>query len=158
MYRSYKEVALRAPIKDSRIGEEQAGNRNYDYNNSQTIQNALLRMLGVSIMQGKIDESVIFFKQETFIPLEKYDVSQFDQMCSYLTFRYWYEPNEIEEVLNNIWPRFEDFFYRLGVNDKDKKKIMFIIFKRHLFFRNINKYGGILGRLKNVFLRKKNSI
>ena len=158
MYRSYKEVALRAPQKDPRISEEYSENRNYVYDNSQAIQNALLRMLGVSVMQGKIDESVSFFKQETQIPIEKHAISQFDQMCSYLTFRYWYQPNEIKEVIESVRPKFEEFFNQLEVNYHLQNKILFLIFRRHLFFENIYKYGNIKGRIKNYFLRKKNSI
>lgn len=155
MYHSFKEVAQRASKKDDRIAESALNNNKNDYDNSLTIQNALLRMLGVSIMQGKISESVVFFEKETSIALKDITIDQFDHMCSYLTFRYWYQPMEIKEVLEVVRPRFDDFFSRFDLTDKHKNKILFVVFKRHLFIHNINKFGNVFGRVKNYFLRIK---
>ena len=65
MYDAIKKVVLRGPQKDSRIIENSPFNKNYDFDTNPVLQKALIRTLGVSIMQGEIEKSVLLFENES---------------------------------------------------------------------------------------------
>lgn len=155
MYESFKIVANRAVLQDSRITMSSSFNKEYEHDMSSFLQRALLRVLGVAIMQNKIEESVRLFNQELNKPKEHLIPSDFEPMCSYLSFRYWYEREDIEIVFSDFYPKFDLFFNRLGYDKQFVQKACYNIFKRHLFFRNKYKYGKQLGSAVNYFLRKK---
>ena len=153
MFYALKKVIERGPKTDLRITVESNFNKEYDFNSNRVIQEVLLRSLGVSIMQGKIDESIEFLKENSLIHLDEYKVSDFEYMCSYLSFRYWYSPTDIKEVFESIYPNFKLFFTRLGYNKSRRNKALFHIFKRHYFYRNIYRYGKFMGSLINFCIR-----
>jgi glycosyltransferase involved in cell wall biosynthesis len=155
MFDALKKVIERGPKQDIRITIESGLNTEYDFNTNRVIQEALLRSLGVSIMQGKIEESIQFFNENSPIPLDEYKVSDFEYMCSYLSFRYWYSPTDIKDVFESIYPNFKLFFNRLGYTKSDANKSLFYVFKRHFYYDNIYKYGKILGSFFNYILRLK---
>jgi glycosyltransferase involved in cell wall biosynthesis len=155
MYESFKTVALRAPLKDSRINIDSAVNLNYNFETSLVLQEALIRMLGVNLMQGKIEDSVQFFKDNTSKNISAYTPNQFEMMCSYLSFRYWYTREDIKNVIDNLVPNFNNFFQKLGYDELFINQALYHIFKRHYFYLNNYKYGKIIGGLKNYLLRKK---
>lgn len=158
MFKAFKQVTLRAGKKDERITIDIPSNKEYDVQTEMMLKKMLIRILGVSIMQGKVMESVRFFKEETPILLEKYDPIEFEEMCSYLSFRYWYNDSEIKEVLGSIRFHFELFFDALGIDKSYKNKALFNIFKRHIYRDNMNRYGRILGGAMNFGVRKKFSV
>ena len=155
MYDAYKKVALRATLKDERITENSLLNRNYNFDTNLVMQEALIRCLGVSIMQGEIDKSLELFQKESSKPIAEYNPLEFGSMCSYLSFRYWYTPSDIKNVFEEIYPNFRVFFKLMGYDKKKINKVLFYIFKRHYFHRNIFKYGTILGAFFNYTLRVK---
>ena len=155
MYESYKTVAQRAVCEDSRISAHSDINKDYHYDMSFTLQRGLISVLGVSIMQNKIEESILLFNKESKIEYKNYRPKDFEPMCSYLSFRYWYEKKDIEIVFSDLRPRFENFFNELGYDRAFTRQAIYFIFKRHLFIRNKNKYGSLLGSVVNFFLRKK---
>lgn len=155
MFESFKKVASRAIQKDERISHNAPGNKAYNIQIQQTLNGALIRMLGVSIMQGKIEASVDLFTKESSQPIQAYKSKQFEEMCSYLSFRYWYSKADIEQVLTQLQPLFKTFFESLGCTAAFTKEVLFHIFKRHYFYRNINRYGRFIGSFLNYYLRKK---
>jgi hypothetical protein len=155
MYESFKRVASRSPHKDERLPSTAPGNKEYNIQLQQLFNSTLIRMLGVSIMQGKIEESVAYFKQESSQPIYAYRPIQFEEMCSYLSFRYWYSKADIDYALNDLLPLFKQFFKSMGCRHVFIKEATYHIFKRHYFYRNINKYGRWFGSLFNYYLRKK---
>jgi len=155
MYESFKKVANRAPHIDDRVSLTAPGNKAYNVHVQQSFNGALIRMLGVSIMQGKIEESVAFFKQESSQPIYAYKPIQFEEMCSYLSFRYWYSKADIDYVLKELLPLFKKFFKSMGSTPAFTTEATYHIFKRHYNNRNINKYGRWFGSLFNYVLRKK---
>ena len=155
MFDALKKVIERGPKKDLRITVESELNKEYDFNSNQIIQEVLLRSLGVSVMQGKIEESIQFFKENTPIPINEYLVSDFEYMCSYLSFRYWYSPTDIKVVFESITPNFKLFFNQLGYTRSDSNKALFYVFKRHFYYRNIYRYGKIVSSFFNFLLRLK---
>ena len=156
MFEALKKVIERGPKKDFRITIESSLNRDYDFNSNRLIQLVLLRSLGVGVMQGKIDQSILFFKEHSPIPLNGYKVGDYEYMCSYLSFRYWYSQADIKEVFESIYPNFNLFFNRLGYNKSMTNKALYHVFKRHYFYRNIFKYGKFIGSVVNFILRNYN--
>lgn len=158
MFESYKIVSQRATQFDPRITISSSLNKGYDVDMRPVLQKALITLLGVSIMQNKIEESVLMFNKESKIAINKCLPQDFESMCSYLSFRYWYEREDIEMAISELLPRFKQFFKRLNCNETFINKATYFIFKRHLFFRNKNKYGKPLGSIINYFLRQKHAL
>jgi glycosyltransferase involved in cell wall biosynthesis len=157
MYESFKIVANRALLKDSRVTVLSSFNKEYKHDMSPFLQRALMSVLGVAIMQNKIEESVRFFNMESKKEMNQIVPSDFEPMCSYLSFRYWYEREDIKIVFSDFYPKFELFFNSLGYDKQFVQKACYNIFKRHLFFRNKYKYGKQIGSAVNYFVRKKGS-
>ena len=157
MFESYKKVASRATRTDDRIPINAPGNKEYNIQSKQTLDGALIRMLGVSIMQGKIEASVDLFKKESSNAIHVYKPKQFEEMCSYLSFRYWYGKSDVELVLNQFPPLFKKFFETMGCSSAFTREALFHIFKRHYYQRNIHTYGRMLGSIFNYLLRKKHT-
>lgn len=153
MFDALKKVIDRGPKKDLRITIESELNIDYFFNSDCIIQQVLLRSLGVSVMQGKIDESIQFLKDNSPISLEKYKVADYEYMCSYLSFRYWYSPSDIKEVFEFIYPNFKMFFNRLGYNKIRANKALYHVFKRHYFYQNIFRHGKFMGSIINFSTR-----
>jgi glycosyltransferase involved in cell wall biosynthesis len=155
MFQALKKVIERGPKQDFRITIESGLNTEYNFNSNRVIQEVLLRSLGVSIMQGKIDESIQFLKENTSFPIKKYIDSDYEYMCSYLSFRYWYSPADIKEVFESVYPNFKLFFNQLGYDKRKTNRVLYRVFKRHYFYRNVFKYGKIGGSIFNFLLRLK---
>jgi len=155
MFDAYKKVVLRASLKDERITEKSILNHDYDFDTSPVLQDALIRCLGVSIMQGEIDKSIALFQNESSKSITEYSPIEFESMCSYLSFRYWYTPSDIKKIFETIYPNFKVFFELIGYDKNEINKVLFYIFKRHYFYRNSNKYGKILAPFFNYILRLK---
>jgi glycosyltransferase involved in cell wall biosynthesis len=153
MYESFKKVAQRAPKKDDRIRIDSPENKDYEFDSNLILNEALLRFLGVSIMQGSIEQSVSLFQQESSKQIIAYSPAEFEPMCSYLSFRYWYSRSDIDSVFSEIYPNFKRFFQLIGYQKNSINSALFHIFKRHYFYRNIYKYGKVLGSVINFSLR-----
>jgi glycosyltransferase involved in cell wall biosynthesis len=156
MFGALKKVIGRGPRKDVRITVESDLNKDYDFNSNIVLQEMLLRSLGVSIMQGKIDQSILFFKQNTPISINEYKVLDFEYMCSYLSFRYWYSPTDIKEVFESVYPNFKLFFNQLGYDKSKTNRVLYRVFKRHYFYRNYFNYGKFIGSIINFIIRNYN--
>ncbi len=155
MYDSFKKVGARAPKKDNRILIDSPFNQDVYYDMKPIFQEFLIRILGVSIMQGKVNESIELFKAEAIKPINTYNAVEFETMCSYLSFRYWYSKEDIKFVFTSIYPHFVSFFKQLPINNQTRNKALFTIFKRHFYYRNIFKYGKLIGSVSNLILRKR---
>jgi glycosyltransferase involved in cell wall biosynthesis len=156
LYNALKIVISRGPKKDNRIVIESSLNKDYSFDINFVLQKVLIRSLGVGIMQGKIKKCLEFFKLETSKDLNQHTSKEFELMCSYLSFRYWYSKSDIEEVFTLYYPNFADFFDEAGYSKSFKRKALYNIFKRHLFHKNINSYGEKLGGFFNFIIRNFN--
>jgi len=148
MYNALKTVAQRAVNKDNRIQVKSAANRDYDFDCKSVIKKALLQCLGVSIMQGKVEESTDLFRKEVAQYSFTFQVQEFAIMCSYLSFRYWYSKADLKRVFQEIYPLFNAFFEANPIAGLNKKAILSTIFERHQKQYNVQKFGFI-GRIIN---------
>lgn len=155
MYDAIKKVVLRGPQKDSRIIGNSLLNKDYHFDTTPVLQKALIRCLGVSIMQSEIDKSVLLFKNESSKTINEYEPTEFSLMCSYLSFRYWYSPLDIKNVFETIYPNFKLFFNEVNYDKKLVDKVLFQIFKQHYYYRNKYRFGKTLGSFFNFILRLK---
>ncbi|MFM7645117.1 MAG: RNA methyltransferase substrate-binding domain-containing protein [Sphingomonadales bacterium] len=155
MFDSLKIVAERAPKKDERITIQSNLNDTRNFDHKSVIQHGLIRLTGVGIMQNKLEDTLDFFNKESNKSLTECSPQELEDMCSYLSFRYWYRKKDVEEVLTNIKPLFISFFLMAGLKKKMVQKSVFLIFKRHLFYKNIYRYGKLPGSVINFFLRIK---
>jgi len=151
MFHSFEIVTARAVTYDSRIKVESAANKSYDFDMRPVLERALIRMTALPVMQGKVAEAIQFFKQKFQGDLNLLDPSSYEEMCSYLSFRYWYSENEIDIVLNQLSPKFREFFLGLGYDNRFIKKAMHFVFKRHIYHQNRRKAGRLIGGLMNKF-------
>lgn len=149
MYNALAEVGFRAVKKDQRIGSDLPLNKDYQIDQMENLKFQLLRCLGVNLMQGKVNESVNWFKGEKEKWNMKVQLKDFEGMNTYLSFRYFLEKNEIEHLLNNTLPDFEHFFMEIGFNDGDLEKAVRIVFAPQLKKRNHYRYGKWIGALIN---------
>lgn len=155
MYDAIKTVVLRGPQRDNRISENSLFNKEYDFNTTPVLQKALIRCLGVSIMQGEIDKSILLFDKESPKKINEYNPAEFSLMCSYLSFRYWYSPLDIKNVFRTIYPSFKMFFDAINYDKKLVDKALFHIFKQHYYYRNIFRFGKTMGSFFNFIMRLK---
>ncbi len=153
LFNALKIVISRGPKKDKRILVANTLNQDYEFDTTRVLEKGLLRSIGVGVMQGKIQESLDFLRSESKKEINQFHSKDFELMCSYLSFRYWYSRSDIDEVFKKYYPNFDHFFDAAGYSKRFKRKALYYIFKRHLFHRNINSYGKNLGRIFNIMIR-----
>jgi len=152
MYEALKEVAYRAVKKDIRLPVNLKGNWDYhEIDPSLSVKRSLVMCLGVSVMQGKVSESIELFTKETNEHQFNWEPADFKLMCSYLSFRYQYEKKDIDWVFCNVYPAFSAFFRLTGLSESDQKIAMREVFSRQIKLRNLYKWG-MLGKLINRFV------
>lgn len=150
MYEAIKIVAIRAPKKDLRIKIDSPSNKDYDFNPEPVIKKALLQCLGIALMQGKVEESVLLFVKETKNFGFTYAEEDFGIMCSYLSFRYWYSVRDLKQVFQEFYPYFVSFFSQVQESAFIPRKALKIVFQRHTKARRKAKWG-VFGSLLNQF-------
>jgi glycosyltransferase involved in cell wall biosynthesis len=153
MYDSLKTVIERGPKKDKRILIDSSLNKDYEFDTNEVLLNVLIRSIGVGVMQNKIEESLAFFRNETTKALSQIQPKEFEIMCSYLSFRYWYSKSDIEEVFTKYYHYFDVFFDNAGYSRSFKRRALYFVFKRHLFCKNVYDYGKYLGSILNFMTR-----
>jgi len=153
MYEALKTVASRAPVKDLRVKINSDLNRDYEVNTSQVIRNQLFGCLGVSIMQGKVLESADLFMRENETYGFVWSPGDFSRMYSYLSFRYWSKPEELDYISTTIYPKYEDFFKRIGLSETDQRRALHSVFNPVVKIKNRRRFGRLLGAVVNRFIR-----
>ncbi|HMQ08617.1 MAG TPA: glycosyltransferase family A protein [Saprospiraceae bacterium] len=153
MYEALKTVLLRAPSKDNRICADSPLNKAYSIDTASSLKRILLMCLGVSVMQGKIEPSVQLMKQEQQQQQLQFQGSDFAMMCSYLSFRYRYDPAFTQFVLEQLRPRFHHFFSALGYSASFSNRLLAVVFQKHLQVNRHRKFGfmaPVLNRMANL--------
>ena len=153
MYEGFKQVAESNVLFDERIGVKSDTNRNYpEVNKAIGIQHSLAICLGLLVMQGKIAEARLLFEQETTSYQLNWSKENFEPMCSFLSFRYWVNRQELHQVLSQFQDSFSKFFDSIGLSSFGKKEAMIAVFHHHYKLDNINRFG-FFGRFLNIKYR-----
>ncbi len=150
MYEALKTVLLRAPYKDDRIKTVSQLNKVYSIDTAASLKRILLMCLGVSVMQGKMNASVQLMLQEQEREQLQFRVADFGVMCSYLSFRYRYDDAFTQFLLQEIRPRFDEFFTALGYSVSYKNRILSEVFRKHLQVNRHRKFGLVAPLLNRL--------
>jgi glycosyltransferase involved in cell wall biosynthesis len=128
MYEALKTVSLSAVKFDNRLSEKLRLNIDYEISPLNSIKRNLLLCLGVSVTQGRIDESVYLFNEENQKYNFKIDLVDYSTMCSYLSFRYRKCEDDLLRIENVVIPNFRLFFKKLAFNDIQVNSVIKLIF------------------------------
>ncbi len=128
MYEALKTVSFSAVKFDSRLSVSFPLNIDYEISPINSIKRNLLLCLGVSITQGRIDESVQLFIIENQKFNFKIDLVDYKIMCSYLSFRYRKNDDDLLRIEKVVIPNFISYFNKLGFNDSQVNSVMKLIF------------------------------
>ncbi len=128
MYEALKNVSFSAVKFDSRLSDTLPFNIDYEISPINSIKRNLLLCLGVSITHGRIEESVHLFYQENKKFSFKIALVDYSTMCSYLSFRYRKNDDDLLRIEKVIIPNFVLFFNKLGFNDTQVNSVIKIIF------------------------------
>jgi len=149
MYEALTEVSRRAGQIDPRLPESAPFNRSADLDYPEIQKNHLITVLGVMLHQSKVAEALDWYRAEQ----QKWNwnvlLSDWKRLSSYLSWGYFFEANEIEELLSTIQPRILLFFLSLGYSSHEAKSLTRMVFAPQLKKRNHLRYGKLLGGLWN---------
>lgn len=132
MYEALKIVSFQAYRIDSRISSDYPFNKNIVFSNFDSIKKHLLLCIGVAILQNKKTMAINLFRKEMDLYDFKFTSIDFRYFCSYLSFRYQFSKNGLNLVLNNLYPKYLEFFQELNLPGLDIKEAMNEVFSIHL--------------------------
>jgi glycosyltransferase involved in cell wall biosynthesis len=150
MYEALKTASLSAVKFDSRLSASLPFNIDYEISPINSVKRNLLLCLGVSITQGRIDESVQLFNEENKKFNFNIALDDYTSMCSYLSFRYRKSEDDLLRIEKVIIPNFISYFNKLGFNESQVNSVMKLIFDSHYKIQRKKKWK-ILSPLINLF-------
>lgn len=149
MYEALLIVSERAKSIDSRISPDASLNRNYDLDFSQQAKLHFIKCLGVSLYQGKLEESITWHVEESEKYGWKFKKSDWAGFSSNLSYKYFLSSKDLEQVLNSTRPIVSSFLQAIGYSESEKAEILSIVFAPQLKKRNHLKYGRVIGGMMN---------
>ncbi|NVJ47566.1 MAG: glycosyltransferase, partial [Cytophagia bacterium] len=153
MYEYLSEVSRRAGTIDIRLPKESPFNEEYELEYSKIQKNHLIRMLGVMLHQGKIEEAIKWYHEE----LKKWNwiinSEDWKGLSSYLSWAYFFDKSEIKKLLSETLPRVEAFFLKLNYRKKESAKLSRGVFAPQLMKLNHIRFGKIGGGIINRLSR-----
>jgi glycosyltransferase involved in cell wall biosynthesis len=158
MYENTVEVIKRVPLKDNRISNNSPLNVDMAFNIEKFIKARLLQALGLNIMQGNIDEALSKFNEESSKYNFHYHPIDFRQMNSFMTFKNWYRPDDVQKVLTDYPKFYETFFSKTSFSSEFQKKACYYVFEFHLKNSNLLKFkiiGKIINRILDITVNGK---
>jgi hypothetical protein len=154
MYDGLKRTAYQNLKSDYRIKTESSLNRDFsELNITAGLQHSLAICLGLLLIQGKRQEAIRLFRAESNAHDMNWKPNDFAPMCSFLSFRYWMNDEELSMVLNEFRPLFHEFFEAIGLSPESRKAAMQQVFRHHVMMRNRKRFGP-LGQFMNRYLLK----
>ena len=151
MYQALSEVSRRAGQKDSRLSNDAPFNLIYHLDFSQIQKNHLIRMLGVMLHQGKVNEAVEWFLNEKENWNLKINPNDWKALNSYLSWGYFFEKKEINLLFIYIFPKVKSFFLALGYSEIVSSRLSRMVFVPQLKKKNHIQFGRIIGAGLNKF-------
>lgn len=149
MYDSLSEVSLRAGCVDKRIPQNVLYNHPKTLNFPEIQKNHLITVLGVLLHQGNVKHAVDWYKSEKIKWNWDTIPSDWNRISSYLSWGYFLEESEIRNLVDEVWPNLNEFFFGLGYTKEEGRKLIRMIFAPQLKNMNHIRFGRILGGLLN---------
>jgi GT2 family glycosyltransferase len=152
MYEALSEVSRRAFINNSALLSSFHDNSQTSIDLKEIQKKHLIRCLGVSIHQGKAKEAATWFREE--VPRWNWDIQDEDWLglSSQLSWRYFLEKGEIEEIFTRVLPDLELFFLELGYSSDQINKLTRSVLRPQRFRSNHLRFGKWMGAAFNRFL------
>ncbi|UJP64170.1 glycosyltransferase family 2 protein [Mongoliitalea daihaiensis] len=149
MYFALSEVTQRAVRMDRRIATETDSNIDLNWNIAPLVKIHFIKCLGVLLHQGKIEEAFIWYQEEKTKWLWRFELRDFVDFNSQLTFRYFLQPEQIQQLSKEVIPNVKVFFTKLDYSEKEQEKLIRLIFEPQIKKYNHLKYGRFLGACLN---------
>lgn len=149
MHDSLLEVSKRAGTFDPRLPKEAPFNQEYNLNFPEIQKNHLIRMLGVMLHQGKIDEAITWYQKKHDKWNWKVEKKDWKYLSTYLSWGYFFEPVEIKQLLQKTKKDLNLFFNGLGYRNSESNEIIRMVFEPQLKRRNHQRFGKYFGALLN---------
>lgn len=149
MYSALSEVTQRAVRMDRRIASETDSNIDLNWNSAPLIKVHFIKCLGILLHQGKIEEAFIWYQEEKNKWLWRFELRDFVDINSQLTFRYFLQPEQIQQLFKEVIPNVKVFFTKLDYSEKEQEKLIRLIFEPQLKKYNHLKYGKWIGAIMN---------
>lgn len=152
MYESLSEVSRRAFSNEAKLSNKFIDHANISSDLKEIQKKHLIRCLGVFIHQGKVLEAATWYLKEVL--RWNWDIQDQDWLglSSQLSWRYFLEKGEIEEIFTRVLPDLELFFLELGYSRGQINKITRNVLRPQRFRLNHLRYGRWLGAAFNRFL------
>ena len=99
---------------------------------------------------SRIDESIQLFNKEKLQFNFKFDLVDYSRMCSYLSFRYRKNNNDLLWIEKVVIPNFILFFKKIGFNDIQVNSVINLIFDSFFKIQRKQKWK-ILSPIVNLF-------
>ena len=149
MYDALTEVSRRAGKPDERLPNDAPHNHEVDLDYPSIQKKHLIRMLGVMLHQGKEMEAAKWYFKEKKVWNWVEEDRDWKGLSSYLSWGYFFDPEQIEKLLTQTVSDVAKFFKLLGYLPAKIQYLIKLIFEPQLKRRNHLKYGKILGGVKN---------
>lgn len=149
MYKALTEVSKRAGKIDVRLPEDAPFNQEYELDYPEIQKNHLIRMLGVMLHQGKVEEAVEWYLFEKKKWNWKESDSDWKGLSTYLSWGYFFEKNQIDQLLSNTGKNLFEFFAFLGYPADRTQPLIKLIFEAQYKRRNHHRFGKIFGGFIN---------
>lgn len=149
MYEALLMVSERAGNIDLRISTNAPLNQRFDLSILDQSKRYFIKCLGVSLFQGKLEESISWFleeKEKHHWTIEKAD---WTNLSSNLSYKYFLTSDLIELVLSEAKPVVSKFLKVIGYTENEKSKILSLVFAPQLMKQNHAKYGKAIGGVFN---------
>lgn len=149
MYEALTEVSRRAGSVDPRLPKSAPYNRSTDLDYPTIQKNHLITVLGVMLHQGKVAEALEWYRAEQ----QKWNwnvmPTDWKRLSSYLSWGYFFEATEIQELLATTKPVIVRFFLGLGYASHEAESLTRMVLAPQLKKRNHLRYGKFLGGVWN---------
>ncbi|WP_187177845.1 glycosyltransferase [Algoriphagus sp. AK58] len=149
MYQALSEVNRRAHCNDSQLSENSTEIAHHSADISEIQKNHLIRCLGVLIHQGKANEASAWYQEEVVKWNWVLEDKDWLGLSSPLSWRYFFDQDEIKTIFQKLLPELRIFFYELGYSPSKTSKLISEILRPQRYRLNHIRYGKLLGALIN---------
>lgn len=149
MYNALSEVSRRSFHFDERLPKTAPFNIDIQVDLSSITKQHLIRCLGVMIHQKKSIEAAQWFEEEKKTWDFKVIESDWQGLSSSLSWRYFFNKIQIQDVFSHVKPSLELFFRELGYSNSDIARLVSDIIRPQRYKMNHYRYGKWIGALIN---------
>ncbi|MFC4873598.1 glycosyltransferase family 2 protein [Negadavirga shengliensis] len=149
MYESLTAVSIKGAGFDSRLPKEAVYNQEYPLDTSSVQKHHLIRVLGILLHKGSVDEAVHWYMQEKGTWKWNIKTKDWNGLSSYLTWRYFLDKEDCMFIKKNTLSTVRLFLEELNYSPREVRAILRSVFAPQLKKMNHYRYGPLFGRIVN---------